>query len=114
MAGTAKRQIVFINTAHFFTHYCLLILATAVLGMVAQAPARFGAEYGPILALGTAMFVLYGLGSLPMGWLAERFGRKPMMAAFFLASSQCFWTLPLPSSGESAQAMAGKLNAIGV
>ena len=27
----AQRQVVFINTAHTFTHYCLLILATAVL-----------------------------------------------------------------------------------
>jgi MFS family permease len=82
----AKRQIVFINAAHVFTHYSLLILATAVLGMVQQAPAAFGREYGPILALGTGMFVLYGLGSLPMGWLAERFGRKALMAAFFLGT----------------------------
>ena len=86
MHDPAARQIAFINVAHIFTHYCLLILATAVLGMVTQAPAAFGQEYGPILALGTAMFVLYGLGSLPMGWLAERFGRKAMMAAFFLGT----------------------------
>ena len=69
-----------------FTHYSLLILATAVLGMVQQAPEAFGRDYGPILALGTGMFVLYGLGALPMGWLAARFGRKPMMATFFLGS----------------------------
>ncbi|TCZ55244.1 MFS transporter [Roseicella aquatilis] len=82
----ARRQIVFINAAHTLTHYGLLILATAVLGIVQQAPAEFGRDYGPILALGTGMFVLYGLGSLPMGWLAERFGRKAMMAAFFLGT----------------------------
>ena len=82
----ATRQIAFINCAHSFTHYSLLILATAVLGLVAQEPGRFGGEYGPILALGTAMFVLYGLGSLPMGWLAGRLGRKAMMAAFFLGT----------------------------
>ena len=76
MQDPGTRQIVFINAAHVFTHYCLLILATAVLGMVQQAPEEFGADYGPILALGTGMFVLYGLGSLPMGWLADRFGRK--------------------------------------
>lgn len=86
MHDPARRQIAFINVAHIFTHYCLLILATAVLGMVAQAPDAFGRDYGPILALGTAMFVLYGLGSLPMGWLAERFGRKALMAAFFLGT----------------------------
>lgn len=86
MQDLARRQIAFINAAHVFTHYCLLILATAVLGMVAQAPAEFGSSYGPILALGTGMFVLYGLGALPMGWIAERTGRKALMAAFFLGT----------------------------
>lgn len=84
MQDVATRQIVFINAAHTLTHYGLLILATAVLGMVTQAPEAFGREFGPILALGTGMFVLYGLGALPMGWLAERFGRKGLMVAFFL------------------------------
>ena len=84
MQDPGKRQIVFINAAHTLNHYGLLILATAVLGMVQQAPEAFGRDYGPILALGTAMFVLYGLGALPMGWLAERVGRKALMSAFFL------------------------------
>lgn len=78
------RQICFINAAHSFTHYGLLVLATAVLAMVQQDGAAFGTEYGPILALGTGMFVIYGLGALPMGWLAGRFGRKAMMGAFFI------------------------------
>ncbi len=82
----AQRQIWFVNAAHIFTHYGLLILATAVLAIMLQEPAMFGTDYGPILALGTGMFVLYGLGSLPMGWLAERFGRPALMAAFFLGS----------------------------
>ncbi|MEN0076824.1 MAG: MFS transporter [Paracraurococcus sp.] len=86
MPDPARRQIIFINAAHTLTHYGLLILATAVLGIVQQSPVDFGQEYGPILALGTGMFVLYGLGSLPMGWLAERFGRKAMMAGFFLGT----------------------------
>ena len=86
MRNQAKRQIVFINTAHFLNHYILLILATAVLGMVSEAPEAFGREYGPILALGTAMFVLYGLGALPMGWLQEKFGRKAMMAVFYFGT----------------------------
>lgn len=86
MADPAARQIAFVNIAHVFTHYSLLVLATAVLGMVTQAPDAFGQEYGPILALGTGMFVLYGLGSLPMGWLAARFGRRAMMAGFFLGT----------------------------
>jgi len=82
----ATRQIAFINAAHVITHYCLLILATAVLGMVTEAPVTFGKEYGPILALGTGMFVLYGLGALPMAWLSQRFGRKALISAFFLGA----------------------------
>ena len=82
----AQRQVVFINAAHTFTHYCLLILATAVLAMVTQDRATFGGDFGPVLALGTAMFVTYGLGALPMGWLAARFGRRAMMTAFFLGT----------------------------
>jgi MFS family permease len=86
MQDAARRQIWFVNAAHIFTHYGLLILATAVLAMVLQEPEGFGISYGPILALGTTMFVIYGLGSLPMGWLAERVGRPALMAAFFLGT----------------------------
>ena len=82
----ALRQIVFINTAHTITHYSLLILPTAVLAMAVPG-GPFGESYGPILALATGMFVLYGLLSLPQGWLAQRFGRKIMMTAFFLGTA---------------------------
>ena len=88
----------FINLAHVFTHYTLLILATAVLFMPLQSPEGFGTEYGPILALGTGMFVLYGLGSLPMGWLAARFGRKALMAGFFLGTGAAMMAAGLTSA----------------
>jgi MFS family permease len=86
MINPVRRQIVFVNAAHFLNHYMLLILATAVLGMVEESPDAFGRDYGNILVLGTAMFVLYGLGALPMGWLQERFGRKSLIAIFFLGT----------------------------
>ena len=50
----ARRQVVLINAAHSFTHYSLLILATAVLAMMQQDAELFGGDYGPILALGPA------------------------------------------------------------
>ena len=81
----AARQIVFINTAHSFTHYSLLILPTAVLAMAVRG-GPFGESYGPILALATGMFVFYGLLSLPQGWLAQRVGRKVLITAFFLGT----------------------------
>jgi len=79
------RQIALINLAHCLTHYALLILPTAVLVM-ARPGGLFGDSYGPILKLATGMFVLYGLFSLPQGWLAARFGRKALLATFFLGT----------------------------
>lgn len=84
-ARAAREQIVYINAAHLLTHYSLLILPTAVLAM-ARPGGAFGSDYGPIVALATGMFVLYGVGSLPQGWLAARFGRKSMMTAFFIGT----------------------------
>jgi MFS family permease len=77
------RTIVFTNAAHTLTHYALLILPTAVLAMGDAFP---GLDYGAIVTLGTAMFAIYGLGSLPVGWLVERYGARAMMAAFFVGT----------------------------
>jgi MFS family permease len=79
------RQIAFINAAHTFTHYSLLVLPTAVLAMAAPGGA-FGEAYGPILALATGMFVLYGAFSLPQGWIAQRVGRPTLITVFFLGT----------------------------
>lgn len=83
---TAKtRLIAFINIAHTFTHYALLVLPTAVLAMAVPG-GRFGDAYSPILALATGMFVAYGAFSLPQGWIAQRVGRPVLMTAFFLGT----------------------------
>ena len=79
------RQIAFINAAHTATHYSLMVLPTAVLAMAAPGGA-FGEAYGPILALATGMFVLYGAFSLPQGWIAQRVGRPALMTVFFLGT----------------------------
>ena len=117
------RRIVFINTAHLLCHYCLLILPTAVLAMAVEGSpfqlvtgrvwqgSAFGGGYGPILALATGMFVLYGLLSLPQGWLADRFGRERMIAAYFFGTGAAlvaagFATGPLMLEGALAAAGA--------
>jgi MFS family permease len=53
---------------------------------MARPGGEFGSEYGPIVALATGMFVLYGVGSLPQGWLAARLGRNALMATFFFGT----------------------------
>ena len=99
--SAATRQVWFVNAAHSFTHYSLLILATAVLGIVVQEPERFGRDYGPVIALGTTMFVVYGLGALPMGWLQDRLGRRALMAASSSLASSCFCCSALSCSTRS-------------
>jgi MFS family permease len=79
------RQIAFINVAHTFTHYSLMVLPTAVLAMAAPGSA-FGQAYGPILALATGMFVFYGAFSLPQGWIAQRVGRPALITVFFIGT----------------------------
>lgn len=114
MARSPTRQIVFINAAHLVTHYSLLILPTAVLAM-ARPGGEFGAEYGAILALATGMFVLYGVGSLPQGWLAERVGRKALMVAFCLGTGLSLVAAGFATSGlwlGAALAAAGLFAAI--
>ncbi len=97
---TARAQIGFINAAHSFTHYSLLILPTAVLAM-AQPGGAFGAEYGSILALATGGFILYGLFALPQGWLAARIGRRHLMTAFFFGAG-----LSMMATGLAGTAIA--------
>lgn len=106
----ATRQIAFINAAHLITHYCLLILPTAVLTMAVQGGA-FGPDYGPILKLATVGFVLYGLLSLPQGWLAQKFGRKTLMTVFFLGSGASMVAAGL---SDTPLALMLALGAIGV
>ena len=92
----ARRQIVFINTAHSLTHYSLLILPTAVLAMAVKGGA-FGSAYGPILALATGMFVCYGLFSLPQGWLVARLRAQGADGGVLLRHRRCRWWPPAAS-----------------
>ncbi|MGQ9365366.1 MFS transporter [Azospirillum sp. ST 5-10] len=70
----------FVNAAHFIDHYAMLVFAAAV---VVMAPA-FGMAYADLLPYATPGFVAFGAGSLPAGWLGDRWSRRHMMAVFFL------------------------------
>jgi MFS family permease len=76
-----KRPFLFLNVAHFLTHYFLLIFPTAVLAIHRE----WGAPYGETLSLGTAAFVALALGTLPAGWLGDRWRRSGIgMVIFFI------------------------------
>lgn len=76
----SRRTRLFVNGAHALDHFVLLIFPTAVIAIAAER----GVDYGALIGLATGAFVAFGLFSLPMGWIAERTGRRALLAAFFI------------------------------
>src|SRR5471032_3349833 len=74
-----RRSIGFLNWAHAIDHFVLLIYPTVVIGLevIYQRP------YSELIALSSAAFLAFGIFSLPAGWLADRWSRRNMMAAFY-------------------------------
>lgn len=77
---SARRVISFVNLAHLTDHLFMLIFPTAVLAMEAD----FGRSYGELLPLAIGGFIAFGAGSLPAGWLGDRWSRRHMMVIFFI------------------------------
>lgn len=75
-----NESLQFVNLAHFFDHFFLLIFPTAALAL---APA-WNMTYAQMLLLGTPLYVLFALGTLPSGWLGDRIDRMKLMVLFFL------------------------------
>jgi hypothetical protein len=72
----------YVNVGHTFAHLLMLIFPTAVLAMEGS----WGLGYAELLPLGFAGYLLFGLGSLPAGRLADRWCRAGMMTLFFHGS----------------------------
>jgi MFS family permease len=75
-----RLTVAFLNLGHFLDHLAMLIYATAVLVMTSQ----FDLAYQDMLPLSIGGFIAFGGGSLPAGWLGDRWGRRNMMLVFFL------------------------------
>src|SRR5918998_6715318 len=76
----SRRTIAFVNIAHALDHFVLLIYPTAVIAIAAEQQL----SYASLIGLSTGAFVAFGLFSLPVGWLADRLGRRNLLAVFFL------------------------------
>jgi MFS family permease len=70
----------FINVAHFFDHFFLLIFPTAA---IAIAPA-WGMSFADVLFFGTPLYVMFAFGTLPAGWLGDRVDRLTLISVFFI------------------------------
>ena len=75
----SRRTIAFVNIAHALDHFVLLIYPTAVIAIAAERHL----SYASLIGLSTGAFVAFGLFSLPMGWIADRMGRRNLLAIFF-------------------------------
>jgi MFS family permease len=77
-----RRVIAFNNIGHALDHLFMLIYITAVLTMAAE----FGRSFGEMIGLSLGGFIAFGAGSLPAGWLGDRWSRRNMLAVFFLGA----------------------------
>lgn len=103
----SKRTLLFVNAAHALDHFVLLIYPTAVIAIAAQS----SLSYAELIGLATGAFVAFGLCSLPMGWLSDRFGRRNMLAVFFIGYGlSCLGV----ASADRPTAFAGWLLVLGV
>lgn len=76
----SRITVLFLNAGHLYDHLFMLIFPTVVLSLERD----WQRPYGELLALGTAGFVAFGVGTLPSGWLGDRFSRRTMMTLFFI------------------------------
>ncbi len=68
-----------LNVGHALNHYFLLIFPSIVLTLHKE----WGMSYADLLQVGSAAMLVYGVMSLPAGWLADRWSRKGMMLVFY-------------------------------
>jgi MFS family permease len=74
-----RSAIAFLNLAHSIDHFVLLIFPAVVIGLETV----FNRPYDELIALSTGAFVAFGVFSIPAGWLADRWSRRNIMAAFY-------------------------------
>jgi len=72
--------LMYLNVAHFFDHLFLLMFPTAAIAIAAE----WSLTFGEALALGTPVYVMFALGTLPAGWLGDRYDRTFLIAVFFV------------------------------
>jgi len=70
----------FAQIGHTYTHLLTLLYPTVVLALEPE----FGMSYGDLLVLMTLGNLLFGLGSLPAGWLGDKWSAAGMMVVFYL------------------------------
>lgn len=73
-------RFLFLNLGHSIDHLFMLMFPA----VAALAATDLSASYSDVLRLATGSFIAFGVFSLPMGWLADRFSREFMLTVFFI------------------------------
>jgi len=107
VAAAKRLQIGFLNWGHAIDHFVLGIYPTVVIGLELV----YHRPYAELIALATAMFIAFGVFSLPAGWLADRWSRRNMMVAFFVG---CGLSLGVAGFAPNMAVMAAALFGLGV
>ena len=81
MVSRDSKYFLLLNVGHFLDHYFMLIFATVA---ALTLSAGWGMSYAELLPYGAPGFTAFALCSLPMGILADRWGRDRMMVVFFI------------------------------
>ena len=81
MVSRDSKYFLLLNVGHFLDHYFMLIFATVA---ALTLSAGWGMSYAELLPYGAPGFTAFALCSLPMGILADRWGRDQMMIVFFI------------------------------
>ena len=75
-----RLSFLFLNVGHFLDHLFMLIFATVAALRLAE---EWGMSYAALIPYATPGFVAFGLGSIPAGWIADKWSREGMLAIFF-------------------------------
>ena len=74
-------EFLFLNVGHFLDHLFLLVFATAAALSLAR---EWGMSYAELIPYATPGFIVFAAGSIPAGWIADKWNREGMMAIFFI------------------------------
>lgn len=102
-----RLRFLFLNVGHAYTHLFMLIYPTVVLTLEVE----LGRDYGELLLPSTAGFVAFAAGTLPAGWLGDRWSKQKLLALMFLGLGA---GALLTSLASSPWELAGGLALIGL
>lgn len=77
-----KKIIISTSVAHYFTHFYELLFPSLAIPLVLSLQM----ELTEVLKLSFLMYLLYGVGALPWGFFADRYGNTRSLVIFFLGT----------------------------